>query len=58
MRLTRSTARISNLIFLSPFLSLFFIRAFVGEEILLSTWIGLGLIVAGLLLQRSFKQTD
>src|SRR6056297_2163289 len=33
MRLTQSTARISNLIFLSPFLSLFFIRAFVGETI-------------------------
>lgn len=56
MRLTRSTARISNLIFLSPFLSLFFIRAFVGETILHSTWIGLGLIVAGLALQQSFRR--
>ena len=55
MRLTSSTARISNLIFLSPFLSLFFIRAFVGETILPSTWIGLGLIVAGLALQQSFR---
>lgn len=55
MRLNRSTARISNLIFLSPFLSLFFIRAFVGEQILTSTWVGLGLIIAGLLLQRSFQ---
>ncbi len=55
MRLTRSTARISNLIFLSPFLSLFFIRAFVGETILQSTWIGLGLIVAGLAVQQSFR---
>ena len=56
MRLTRSTARISNLIFLSPFLSLFFIRAFVGETILQSTWIGLGLIVAGLAVQQSFRR--
>ncbi|MEE4637261.1 MAG: DMT family transporter [Wenzhouxiangella sp.] len=55
MRLTQSTAKISNLIFLSPFLSLFFIRTFVGETILPSTWIGLGLIVAGLALQRSFR---
>ncbi len=55
MRLTQSTARISNLIFLSPFLSLFFIRAFVGETILPSTWIGLGLIIAGLALQRSLQ---
>jgi len=55
MRLTRSTARISNLIFLSPFLSLFFIRAFVGESILPSTWIGLALIMAGLALQQVFR---
>ena len=55
MRLTQSTARISNLIFLSPFLSLFFIRTFVGEDILPSTWIGLGLIVAGLVLQQALR---
>jgi len=55
MRLTTSTARISNLIFLSPFLSLFFIRAFVGETILPSTWIGLGLIIAGLAVQQSLR---
>ncbi len=55
MRLTQSTARISNLIFLSPFLSLFFIRAFVGETILPSTWIGLVLIVAGLALQQGLR---
>ena len=55
MRATTSTARISNLIFLSPFLSLFFIRAFVGETILASTWIGLGLIVSGLALQQVLR---
>ena len=48
LRLTSSASRIGNLIFLSPFLSLFFIRAFVGETILPSTWLGLALIVAGL----------
>jgi drug/metabolite transporter (DMT)-like permease len=58
MRLTQSTARISNLIFLSPFLSLFFIRAFVGEEILPSTWIGLALIVTGLLIQQSLRRPN
>jgi drug/metabolite transporter (DMT)-like permease len=52
LRLTSNTSRISNLIFLSPFLSLFFIRAFVGETILLSTWLGLGLIVTGLAAQH------
>ena len=56
LRLTRSASRIGNLIFLSPFLSLFFIRTFVGEAILSSTWIGLGLIIAGLAVQQSFQQ--
>lgn len=52
MKLTDNTARISNLIFLSPFLSLIFIHFLVGEEILTATFTGLILIVAGLLCQR------
>jgi drug/metabolite transporter (DMT)-like permease len=55
LRLTSSASRIGNLVFLSPFLSLFFIRAFVGETILPSTWIGLGLIVTGLAVQQVFR---
>lgn len=47
-----NTARVSNLIFLSPFIALFWIRLLVGEKILLSTIIGLLLIVAGIALQR------
>lgn len=52
MRATRQTARIGMLIFLSPFLSLFFIRWLLQEPILRSTWVGLTVIVLGLLLQR------
>jgi drug/metabolite transporter (DMT)-like permease len=52
LKLTSSASRISNLVFLSPFLSLFFIRTFVGETILPSTWVGLALIVAGLAAQQ------
>jgi len=52
MKLTNNTARISNLIFFSPFLSLFFIHFLVGEEILPATFLGLLLIVAGMLCQR------
>lgn len=47
-----NTARVSNLIFLSPFIALFWIRLLVGEKILLSTIIGLLLIVAGIAMQR------
>lgn len=51
MRLTNSTARIANLIFLSPFLSLIFIHYILGEPIALATFVGLVLIVGGLSLQ-------
>ncbi len=47
-----NTAKVSNLIFLSPFMALFFIRIFVGEAILPSTIAGLILIIAGILLQQ------
>jgi len=49
---SENTAKVGNLIFLSPFLSLVFIRFLVGEAILGSTYIGLVLIVAGLALQQ------
>jgi drug/metabolite transporter (DMT)-like permease len=51
MRLTTSTARIANLIFLAPFLSLVFIHFVLGEHVVPATLIGLVLIVGGLLLQ-------
>jgi len=47
MRLTQSTARIGNLIFLSPFLSLALIHAILGETIHATTYAGLALILAG-----------
>lgn len=51
MKLTQSTARIANLIFISPFLSLVLIHFIVGEEIMFSSVVGLIFIVAGLLIQ-------
>lgn len=56
MRLTTQTAKIANLIFLSPFISLILIWFFLGEEILPSTLIGLVLIISGLLLQKQGKR--
>lgn len=41
------TARIANLIFLAPFLSLVFIHFVLGEEIVAGTIVGLVLIIAG-----------
>ena len=52
MKKAENTAKVSNLIFISPFLSLVFIYFILGEQILPSTYIGLVLIVAGLWLQQ------
>jgi drug/metabolite transporter (DMT)-like permease len=52
MKLTSDTARIANLIYLSPFLSLLFIHFIVGEKILPSTLVALILILSGLAIQR------
>lgn len=52
MKLTESTAKIANLIFLSPLLSLMLIHLVLAEPILPSTGAGLGLILCGLLLQK------
>ncbi|HPW68521.1 MAG: DMT family transporter [Desulfomonilia bacterium] len=53
LKYAENTARVGYLIFLSPFLSLVFIRVLVGEEILASTVAGLVLIVAGLVIQHT-----
>jgi drug/metabolite transporter (DMT)-like permease len=53
LRLSDNASRIGNLIFLSPFLSLLFIRSLVGEAIRPATVVGLVLVVAGLLVQQS-----
>lgn len=52
MKKAENTAKVSNLIFISPFLSLVFIYFILGEIILPSTYVGLTLIMAGLWLQQ------
>ena len=52
MKLTDNTARISNLIFISPLLSLFLIAKVLDEAIMPSTIAGLALILMGLIVQR------
>ena len=52
MKLTNSTAKIANLIFLAPFVSLFLIWSILGEAIFPSTVLGLLLILLGLLIQK------
>lgn len=56
MKLSETTAKISNLIFLSPFLSLIFINFILKEKILISTFVGLVFIITGILLQRKLNK--
>ena len=49
---TNNTARISNLIFASPFISLILLSTIIGEQIHPSTLIGLLLIISGLVVQQ------
>ncbi|HIF9237075.1 TPA: DMT family transporter [Photobacterium damselae] len=52
LKLTTNTAKISNLIFISPFISLLLLATIIGETIAPSTIIGLGLIIVGLMIQQ------
>ncbi|HHF3250104.1 TPA: DMT family transporter [Vibrio alginolyticus] len=52
LKSTQNTARISNLIFASPFISLMLLATIIGEEIHPSTLIGLVLIISGLVIQQ------
>jgi drug/metabolite transporter (DMT)-like permease len=52
LRLTFSTDKISNLVYIAPFLSLFIIHIFVGENIYFTTILGLIFIVAGIILEK------
>ncbi|MDD3103903.1 MAG: EamA family transporter, partial [Candidatus Cloacimonetes bacterium] len=53
LELTENTAKISNLIFITPFLSLLLIRSILAEAIHPATILGLSLIVASNLIQKS-----
>ncbi len=52
LKLSSTSAEVSNLIYLVPFLSLVIIYFAVGEKILLSTILGLFFIIAGILIQQ------
>lgn len=52
LKLAQNTAIMSNLVYLSPFISLLIIRSVIGEKILFSTVIGLSLIILGIIVQH------
>lgn len=58
MRKTNNPALVNQMCYLSPFLSLFFIHAVLGEQIVFSTYIGLLLIVSGIVFNARQKQAS
>ncbi|MCD6329904.1 MAG: DMT family transporter [Candidatus Cloacimonetes bacterium] len=52
LKYAKTTAQVSNFIYITPFLSLFVVSIVIGEKILFSTIIGLMFIIAGIILQR------
>ncbi len=58
LKITSSTDKISNLVFLSPFVSLLFVHLIIGESIYLSTLAGLALIILGIVLQKFIRKSN
>jgi drug/metabolite transporter (DMT)-like permease len=52
LQLATSTDKVSNLVYLAPFISLIFVHFIIGEPIYFTTPLGLLLIMAGILLQN------
>ena len=52
LKYSSTTAQVNNLIYLTPFLSLVVIRIVIKERILLSSIIGIILIICGIILQK------
>ncbi|SLM29564.1 conserved membrane hypothetical protein [Desulfamplus magnetovallimortis] len=52
LKSVKNTNNVTNLIFMTPFMSLIFIRTVLGEELLPQTYFGLMFILAGIFIQR------
>ncbi|MHC4271760.1 MAG: DMT family transporter [Planctomycetota bacterium] len=52
LKLSQKTSTLANLVYLAPFLSLFFIHFVLAEPVHSSTIIGLALIITGILIQK------
>jgi drug/metabolite transporter (DMT)-like permease len=55
LKFSENTAKVSNLVYISPFISLIIIGRVLGEQILATTVIGLVLIILGILMQQFLK---
>ncbi|MDA3822240.1 MAG: EamA family transporter [Bacteroidales bacterium] len=53
LQLSKTTASISNLVFIAPFLNLILVHFLLGEKIFISTIFGIILIVTGIIIQNA-----
>ena len=58
LRMTSNIAKVTSLVFITPFLSLLIVQLFLREVILTSTVVGIVLIIFGLLLQKFFTKRN
>jgi drug/metabolite transporter (DMT)-like permease len=58
LQLSVTTARISNLVFVAPFINLIFVHLVLGETIFISTIFGIILVVSGILIQNTARKRD
>lgn len=58
MELSTNNAKIGNLVFLAPFISLLFIRFILKENIHITTFIGLIFIIAGIFVQQLDRKKE
>ncbi len=58
LRMTSNVAKVTSLVFITPFMSLLIIQLFLREVILTSTVVGIVLIIFGLLLQKFFTKRN
>jgi len=54
LKISTTVSRVASLVFITPFMSLVVLYIALGEKILASTFFGLILICAGLILQKYF----
>jgi len=54
LKISTTVSRVASLVFITPFMSLVVLYIVLGEKILASTFFGLILICAGLILQKYF----
>jgi drug/metabolite transporter (DMT)-like permease len=58
LQLSATTAKISNLVFIAPFINLGFVHLILGESIYISTIFGIILVVTGILIQNSTNRQN